>query len=152
MLHSQMISPQEEDHALFAHPLGQCEVALIPKYATSKRGEHVIHGYLQRDSEVEVLFSGRRKTLAEPLMQRLNQLLEHAKARGIQDEATLTSKVRLRAAVYGSWRSRFTEDYDGCQTKRMQLVAAIWRIYDESGRPITRGSAPLLGRSKSRVV
>jgi hypothetical protein len=146
-------TPQEEDGALFASPLGQCQVVLIPSFRTSRQHEQVIHGFLQGNSEVEVLFSGRRRPLAEPLISRLSHMWEQAEARASRRAPADPHRVRLPVAVYGAWRARFTTDDDGWQTKRYQLIAAIWRMHDASGRPITRGSAPLLGRvHRSRVT
>lgn len=144
--------PHEEDHALFLPPLGQCEIALIPRFRLNERNERVIHGLLPGDAEVEVLFAGRRIPLADPLISRLQHLWSRAQSETGLKAPTRPESVRLRTAIYGSWRSRFDYDADGWQTKRYQLVAAIWRIHDATGRPITRGSAPMLTKSGKRPV
>lgn len=138
------VSVHDEDRHLFTTPLGQHMVSVVPKIRTNRDEERVIHGFIRGDTEIELIFAGRRRLLADPLVARLSRLWAEAKRALPPDAPPQITDIRLPIAVYGAWQSRFTHDEDGWQTKRTQLIVAIWRMRDAQGRQITRGSAPAI--------
>lgn len=115
-------------------------VDVSPQQRKTPLGDLVLRGSIG-GKEIEVVFPGRRRTLALPLLQRL-----HAKAQLHKIDAksgqAVEPGIRQRIRVDGAWRVRLSNEQDAVPDRRFQLVAARWRYKGADGLDHIFGHLP----------
>ncbi|WP_157598645.1 hypothetical protein [Tateyamaria omphalii] len=138
-----LITPAYEDNGLFRSPVRRITVGLVPQAHRNNRQDLVVRGFLPDGAVIEVVFAGRRNRHALGIEQRLRALLFHARAKTPGWRAEGVDTVQLPLRVEGVWRSRFTRDAWGCETRHHQLIAARWALFDDAGVAHLFGEAPV---------
>ena len=134
------VTPAYEDGGIYKNGLVQLNVEFVPLSSHSSRHDLVIKAFVDGDSPIEVVFAGRRKIQAKPLMALLQAKLAHArKAAAKKGAAVEIDQVRYPARIEGSWRPRFRRDDQGWETRHHQLFPARWILKDQNGNPISFG-------------
>ena len=134
------VTPAYEDGGIFKNGLVQLNVEFIPLSTHNSRRDLVIKGFVDGDSPIEVVFAGRRKIQAKPLMALLQAKLAHARKQATKTGATLDIEtVRYPAQIEGSWRPRFRRDNQGWETRHHQLYPSRWILKDPNGKQIAFG-------------
>ena len=121
---AQNVTPQYEDSGLFQNEIVQVDIALSPQVHMSVRQDMIVTGVTKSGVTFEVLFAGRRKAAAKWLLQHLAKL----RYQGQTDAAAVTVRIE------GAWRTTFAPDPSGWETRRRQLVAAVWTVTTPSGK------------------
>jgi hypothetical protein len=128
------ITPDYEDSGIFKNPTLQLVVELVPKFSKNSRDDLIIKGFVEGNVPIDVVFAGRRKFQADPVIQRLRALWTQANRNlSSPGDAPEIDAVRCRVSIEGSWRSRFLLDDQGWQTRTHQFYAARWLLSDQSG-------------------
>ncbi|WP_147103471.1 hypothetical protein [Tateyamaria sp. syn59] len=138
-----LVTPAYEDNGLFRSPVRRVTVGLVPQAHRNNRQDLVVRGFLPDGAVIEVVFAGRRNAQAVSIEKRLRALLFHARANIPGWRAEGLDTVQLPLRVEGVWRSRFTRDAWGCETRHYQLIAARWAMFDEAGVAHLFGEAPV---------
>ncbi|WP_052249429.1 hypothetical protein [Tateyamaria sp. ANG-S1] len=138
-----LITPAYEDNGLFRSPVRRVTVGLVPQAHRNNRQDLVVRGFLPDGAAIEVVFAGRRNTQALAIERRLRALLFQTRAKTPGWRAEGVDTVQLPLRVEGVWRSRFTRDAWGCETRQYQLIAARWAMFDEAGVAHLFGEAPV---------
>lgn len=136
------ISPRYEDTGLYNNALVVSKVELVPMMTRNNRRDLVVRGYVQGQSEVSVVFPGRRAREVAPLQLRLQSMLERYRKEAQTVDETDIDTLRLPVTVQGRWRSHFQRDKSGWQTRGYQLVAAQWGMINEMGEAVFYGEPP----------
>jgi hypothetical protein len=139
---SHLITPAYEDNGLFKSPVHKVVVGLVPQAVRNNRQDLVVRGFVEPEIEVSVIFAGRRARQTAPLQAQLRRLLFHARAqaRGWDQEAL--DRTRLPVRIEGAWRSRFSRDPEGWETRSHELLVARWALIDETGATQHYGEGP----------
>ncbi|MEL7131164.1 MAG: hypothetical protein AAGK77_02000 [Pseudomonadota bacterium] len=140
---SHLITPAYEDNGLFRSPVRRVTVGLVPQMHRNNRQDLVVRGFLQDGVAIQVLFAGRRTKQAQGLEARLRAMLFQVRSKvpGWRSEGIDTIQLPLR--IEGVWRSRFSRDVWGCETRYFQLIAARWAMFDDAGLAHLFGEAPV---------
>ncbi|MGX9354209.1 hypothetical protein ACS3SW_03325 [Roseobacteraceae bacterium S113] len=138
------ITPDYEDRGLFRGPIMRVEVELTPKVTKNQRGDTVIQGFVSGNNAMEVVFAGRRRELAGPLIATLSNMWSRAVQANTGRTQPSPDQVRYKVKLTGSWRSRFETDDHGWQSRRHQLMVAQWIRLDEQGNEVRFGAEPVL--------
>ncbi|MEM8655620.1 MAG: hypothetical protein AAGF36_12835 [Pseudomonadota bacterium] len=138
-----LITPAYEDNGLFRSPVRRITVGLVPQMHRNNRQDLVVRGFVQDGATIQVLFAGRRAKQAQGVEARLRALLFQARAKtpGWRPEGVDTIQLPLR--IEGVWRSRFSRDAWGCETRYFQLIAARWALFDDAGVAHLFGEPPV---------
>lgn len=128
---------------MFRSPVRRITVGLVPQMHRNNRQDLVIRGFVQDGSAIQVLFAGRRAKQAKGLEARLRSMLFQVRSKtpGWRDEGIDTIQLPMR--VEGVWRSRFSRDAWGCETRYFQLIAARWAMFDDAGVAHLFGETPV---------
>ncbi len=115
-------------------------VEVSPQQRKTPLGDLVLRGEIG-GKDIEVVFPGRRRALAVPLLQRLHakaqlQKLDPSSLRGVE------TGVRQKIRVDGAWRVRLSNEQDAVPERRFQLVAARWRYKGSDGLDHIFGHLP----------
>lgn len=138
--------PDYEDRGLFKTPPSRLDVSLVPKIWRNKRDDWLIRGHVFGDTAVEVLFAGRRRKAAEPLIEHIRVIWSRANHALAPGKPPLEiDSVRYPIVVTGSWRIRFEMDKSGWQSRHYQLVVAQWTPADARSE-VVLGDSPMLSR------
>lgn len=146
------ITPQIEDAGLFKREVRDVPVELVPVFSRNNRRDLVVKGIVRPDTEIEVVFAGRRMREAAPLVERMKRL----RAQGVRsaetghDAMVQIRRLRLPVQVRGAWRLRFEPDASGWEVKSYQLLAAQWAFTDLDGATVICGWPP--EESQDRVL
>lgn len=137
------ITPDYEDNGLFRAPVRRITVGLVPQIFRNNRQDLVVRAFVRDGTEINVVFAGRRAKQAQKVEAQLRTMLFEARAKtpGWCPDGVDTIQLPLR--VEGVWRSRFSRDAWGCETRHFQLVAARWAMFDDSGVAHLFGEAPV---------
>ncbi|WP_425039060.1 hypothetical protein [Primorskyibacter sp. S187A] len=137
--------PETEDIGIFKAPMTDVSVTVTPARARNNRGDVLLKGFVNGTSGMEVLFAGRRRAIAEPLVAHLNRRWAQMRRAAGSDKMDRieTSSVRIPIQVLGCWRTRFETEEDGWRSKIHQLVVAQWSLTTPDGQRVTHGEAPL---------
>ena len=131
-----------EDALHFRSGTVSVTVDVTPQQRRTPLGDLVLRGLIG-GKDVEVVFPGRRRALALPLLQRL-----HAKFQLQQldpkPEQNGEFGVRQTIKVDGAWRVRLSNEQDAVPDRRFQLVAARWRFKGPDGVEHVFGHLPVL--------
>ena len=134
------ITPAYEDGGIFKNELVQLMVELVPLTAKNSRNDLIVKGFVDGNSAIEVVFPGRRKVQAKPVVALLQAKLTHARKVAARTGARVdVDTLRYPARIEGSWRPRFKRDDNGWETRQFQLFAARWILKDLNGKAITFG-------------
>ena len=150
--HKDDVTPQYEDSGLFKTPVLWIEVHLTPKMGRNARGDYLITGYVERNTEIEVVFAGRRRACAEPAISKLKRLWTQANRASEGGAAPKPEQVRMPVRVNGAWRPRFQSDQQGWVTRSYQLTVAEWSMIDPGGAMVTFGEPPLVSDTAKKVT
>lgn len=133
-----------EDAELFKRELRLIPVELLPVFDQNSHGDLVVKGIVQPESEVEVLFAGRRAWDARALTERLYKMRMQSTRSALTSNGQVTQvrSMRLQAQVEGCWRVRLEPDASGWEVKIYQLIAAQWSFTDDFGNFVRHGRPP----------
>ena len=129
-----------EDVLHFRSGVVPVSVEVTPQQRKTPMGDLVLRG-LGGGKEIEVVFPGRRRALAVPLLQRLQAKLQLQKIDGSQGRNGAET-VRQALKVDGTWRVRLSNEQDAVPERRFQLVAARWRYRGADGLEHVFGHLP----------
>lgn len=137
--------PMVEDLGLFKTPLTDVTAQVTAQRARNGRGDILLTGYMKRDARIEVLFAGRRRDLAKPLIALITRhWMAERGSLTLDAEQRIAENVRVPVDISGSWRTRFERDRTGWQHKIHQLIVAHWQARLPDGRLLGHGEAPCL--------
>ena len=139
------VTADYEDRGLFKTSPSRLEVSLVPKIWNNNRDDILIRGLVFDEIEVEVLFAGRRRDAAAPLVEHIRTIWSKANHNQPAGAAPVEiDDVRYPVLISGSWRVRFEMDKSDWQTRHYQLVVAHWSPAnsDEDGAIV--GEPPLI--------
>ncbi len=129
-----------EDALHFRSGTVSVTVDVSPQQRKTPLGDLVLRGSIG-GKDIEVVFPGRRRALAVPLLQRL-----HAKAQlhklDPKPAVAAETGIRQRIRVDGAWRVRLSNEQDAVPDRRFQLVAARWRYKGPDGLDHIFGHLP----------
>ncbi len=125
-------SPLKEDIGLFKTGVVDVRLDLSPSRRHSSRGDLICIGFFE-NTEVEVVFPGRRCEDARPLESELGRIARRARTR---------SAARMPFQARGVWRARIMES-DEVEVKRIyQFLVAEWTLRNDDGLLTTYGAPP----------
>lgn len=134
------ITPAYEDRGIFKNETVQLIVNLVPLTAKNSRDDLIVKGFIEGNSAIDVVFPGRRKIQAKPIVALLQAKLTHARRMAEKAGTTVdVDTLRYPARIEGSWRPKFTRDDHGWETRQHQLFAARWVLKDLDGKAVTFG-------------
>lgn len=138
------ITPQKEDSGLFKKGIVQFSMELVPYKARTSRGDLVIKGFFKQDTQVDVIFAGRRATETAPLELCLERQFSQAVRMAIRGNTGSpdVDRIRLPVQVEGSWRPHFLRDLSGWESRSYQFLVAQWSFTDEAGKSVEFGELP----------
>ncbi|TLP69036.1 hypothetical protein FEE96_01750 [Parasedimentitalea maritima] len=139
------ITPKREDAGLFKKGIVKFDMELVPYKARTSRGDLVVKGFFQNNTQVDVIFAGRRAMETAPLELCLERLFAQAIRMAIRSntQSPNVDNVRFPVQVEGSWRPHFLRDLSGWETRSYQFLVAQWTFADEAGNPAEFGTLPI---------
>lgn len=138
------VTPWYEDLGIFKSQLVQITVELVPMFGMNSRKDIMVKGFVDGNGAIDVVFPGRRKEHAKPLVARLQTMLKRANVScGPNGTPPNIDRIRHPVRIEGSWRPRFSCDDQGWQTREHQLYAARWLVMNADGQSVTFGEAPV---------
>lgn len=140
-------NPKTEDAGLFGSQTQTLLLIATPEINLNNRGDMIVSGYAlndqMRECPVEIVFAGRRSTLARPLQDRLHAMLGHTLEQARQTGMTpFPDAVRLPLQVEGAWRPRSAFPDAAGDEQGHQFIAAQWSYKDVDGTHRVFGDAP----------
>lgn len=152
--HSNAVSDEDEDRALFQTYGGPIAIDLLPQMYQTDRNDLTIRGLTSTAAEVLVVIAGRRVKDTGPLIAQLKHIESDerksaaARGRAVPD----IERVRLPVQIKGAWRQTFSRDQTGAETRSYQLLVARWAFTDRSGNLVQYGEAPaILPQARTRA-
>lgn len=138
------MSPEEEDRALFTTYGGPIEVEIVPAFQRPSPALFLAKGFFEKNTEIIVLFSGRRAPHAEHLRRTLAAMESIAKqhAAAKRTPPPPVHAIRLQVQIKGSWQHRYVPNDQGEDVKIIQLVVGRWTFKDLRGEMHQFGEAP----------
>jgi hypothetical protein len=137
------LTPAREDSGLFKTGVVQFDIGLVPHKARSSRGDLVIKGFFQNETQVDVIFAGRRAMETAPLELCLERMFSTAVRIATRNQAkTNIDAIRFPVRVEGTWRPHFLRDMSGWETRSYQFLVAQWSFCDETGTQVEFGELP----------
>lgn len=137
------ITPEREDTGLFKKGVVQFDIELVPHKARSSRGDLVIKGFFQNDTQVDVIFAGRRAMETAPLELYLERLFSNVVRVALRNQTqTNIDSIRFPVHVEGTWRPHFLRDMSGWEARSYQFLVAQWSFTDEAGNLVEFGELP----------
>ncbi len=138
------VSASYEDAGLFRTALCQLMLELIPQMRRNDRQDLVVRGFVDRKTEIDVFFAGRRAAEVGPLERQLKALMTHARQQAASAGAKPpdVAKVRLPLRAEGAWRRSLHRDDSGWETGSYHFVVARWSLLDKDGNTVSFGEAP----------
>lgn len=133
-----------EDTGLFKNGICQVMIELIPLMHRNERGDLIVRGFVDRKTEIDIFFAGRRVFEVGPLVKHLRSMLETARLAAIStgDKQPKIEHVRLPVRIEGAWRRSTQRDDSGWETSTYQFVAARWSLLDVNGNTVSYGYPP----------
>ena len=139
----EQITTAREDSGLFKKGVVQFDIELVPHKARSSRGDLVIKGFFQTDTQIDVIFAGRRAMETAPLELCLERMFSNNVRAALRNNSqTDIDTVRMPVRVEGSWRPHFLRDMSGWETRSYQFLVAQWSFTDASGAQVEFGELP----------
>ncbi|WP_299615213.1 hypothetical protein [uncultured Tateyamaria sp.] len=137
------ITPVYEDNGLFRSPVRRVTVGLVPQIHRNNRQDLVVRAFVRDGAAIQILFAGRRAKQAKAVEARLRAMLFKARSKTPGWKAEGVDTIQLPLRIEGVWRSRFSRDAWGCETRHFQLIAARWAMFDDAGVAHLFGEAPV---------
>lgn len=135
-----------EDAGLFKTAICDLMIELIPLMRHNDRQDLIVRGFVDRKTEVDIFFAGRRAAEVGPLEAQLKALMTHA--RKLASEAGArppqVEKIRLPVRVEGAWRRSLKRDDSGWETGTYHFVVARWSLLDKAGNTVSFGETPAI--------
>jgi hypothetical protein len=138
------VTPLYEDAGLFKTALCDLMLELIPQLRRNERGDVIIRGFVDRKTEIDIFFAGRRVAQIGPLERHLKHMMTQARTRRAEDDKTPLDVTLLRLPVRaeGAWRRSLKRDDYGWETGTYHFVVARWSFIDARGETLTFGESP----------
>ncbi|WIY27175.1 hypothetical protein [Parasedimentitalea psychrophila] len=138
------ITPAREDTGLFKKGIVRLQVDLVPHKARSSRGDLVVKGFFQQNTQLDVIFAGRRAMETAPLEFCLERIFSNAIRVATRNQVqTNIDNIRFPVQVDGTWRPHFLRDMSGWETRSYQFLVAQWSFTDETGKEVAFGELPV---------
>lgn len=136
----------EEDAGLFKTALCEVMLELMPLTRRNNRNDLVVRGFIDRKTEIEVFFAGRRVQQVAPMEAQLKALMSHARKQAEAAGAPPpdVEKIRLPVRAQGAWRRTRVRDESGWETGSYHFVVARWSLLDREGNSVAFGEPPLV--------
>jgi hypothetical protein len=140
------VTPLYEDTGLFKTAVRDMMLELIPQIRRNDRQDLIVRGFVDRKTEIDVFFAGRRAAEVGPLENQLKALMAYARktASAEGSEAPNVTKIRLPVRVEGAWRRSRQRDDSGWETGSYHFVVSRWSLLDQKGNTVTFGEKPVL--------
>ena len=138
------VTPMFEDAGLFKTALCDLMLELIPQTRRNERQDLIVRGFVERRTEIDVLFSGPRAAEVGPLESRLKALMAQARRHASETGGKVpdVKYVRLPVRAQGSWRRALKRDESGWETGTYHFVVAQWSWLNSEGRTVSFGEKP----------
>lgn len=137
------ITVAREDSGLFKKGVVAFDIELVPHKARSSRGDLVIKGFFKTDTQIDVIFGGRRAMETAPLELCLERMFSNDVRVALRNNTQADiDAIRLPVHVEGSWRPHFLRDMSGWETRSYQFLVAQWSFTDETGTQVEFGELP----------
>lgn len=140
------VTASYEDAGLFRTAICQLMLELIPQMRRNDREDLIVRGFVDRKTEIDVFFAGRRAEEAGPLEKQLKAMMTHARKQaarnGTKPPDVTTIRQPLRAE--GAWRRSLQRDDSGWETGSYHFVVARWSLLDKDGQTVSFGETPAL--------
>ena len=140
------VSPEYEDSGLFKGGVIQVQLALVPVFGTTSRGDCTARGFNADGKEVSVVFAGRRRPHFQALYTQLRYMYAQAQQRDLERKVAMrdVNSIQLPVQCEGSWRAISETDAEGQVHQHLQFMAARWAFQAHDGQTLKYGTAPLL--------
>ena len=144
------ITPFYEDAGLFKTALCDMMLELIPQIRRNDRQDLIVRGFVDRKTEIDVFFAGRRASDVGPLEAQLKSLMSRARQKAVETNAPPpdVEKIRLPVRAEGSWRRSLQRDESGWETGTYHFVVARWSLLDRDGNTVSFGERPVVAISR----
>jgi hypothetical protein len=135
-----------EDAGLFKTAVCDLMLELIPQMRRNDRQDLIVRGFVDRKTEIDIFFAGRRAAEVGPLEAQLKALMARArkKAEAAGNPPPDVEKIRLPVRAEGAWRRSLQRDDSGWETGTYHFVVARWSLLDRDGNTVTFGEAPAI--------
>ncbi len=122
-----------DDAGLFKTGVVEIEIRLTPLRKKTSRGDLMFVGFMN-ETEVDVIFPGRRAAQTGPLLEVLDTLLRKANQAALNNNRPLPAIYGLQFPLrcQGYWRVSIKED-DAMLDRRFQFLVARWTITAPDG-------------------
>ena len=139
------VTPAYEDAGLFKTAICQQMLELIPLMRRNSRDDLIVRGFVDRKTEIDIFFAGRRTAEVGPLEAQLKALMSIArkKAAAAGARPPEVEKIRLPVRVEGAWRRSRQIDDSGWETGSYHFVVARWSLLDKDGSTVSFGEPPV---------
>lgn len=146
--HQSEVTPAFEDSGLFKTALCDMMLELIPQTRHNEREDLIVRGFVDRKTEIDIFFAGRRTAETGPLVAQLKAIMSQArkKAEAAGNPPPAVENLRLPVRVEGAWRRSLQLDDGGWVTGTYHFVVARWSLLDNAGNTVTFGEKPLVSR------
>jgi len=149
------VSPDYEDSGLFKGGVIQVQLALVPVFGTTSRGDCTARGFNADGIEVTAVFAGRRRPHFEAIYNQLRYMYAQAHhmdaIRGVKMRDV--NDIQLPVHCEGSWRARMEVDDQGRESRRLQFMLARWAFQAHDGQTLRFGTAPRVSKeAKARAT
>ncbi|MCG7624025.1 hypothetical protein [Epibacterium sp. Ofav1-8] len=142
------VSPEYEDSGLFKGGVIQVQLALVPVFGTTSRGDCTTRGFNADGCEVSVVFAGRRRPHFEAIYNQLRYMYAQAHhmdaIRGVKMRDV--NDIQLQVQCEGAWRARMLVDENGQERRSLQFMLARWAFQAHDGQTLRFGTAPLIAQ------
>ena len=90
------------------------------------RQDLIVRGFVDRKTEIDVFFAGRRASEVGPLEKQLKAMMSHARkqAADVGAKPPDVAKIRLPLRAEGAWRRSLQRDDSGWETGSYHFVVA----------------------------
>ncbi|KUP93329.1 hypothetical protein [Tritonibacter horizontis] len=143
---SDNITPEQEDAGLFKGGLISVQLALVPVFAVTSRGDCSVRAFNAEGNAVMVLFAGRRRAHFQPVYSQLRYMYlqaEHFDAARGREMRNINS-IQLSVQCEGTWRAVIETEEDGTEQRVMNFLLARWAFKGHDGSTLSFGTAPRL--------
>jgi len=137
------VTASYEDAGLFKTAICQLMLELIPQMRRNDRQDLIVCGFVDRKTEIDVFFAGRRASEVGPLEKQLKAMMSHARkqAADVGAKPPDVAKIRLPLRAEGAWRRSLQRDDSGWETGSYHFVVARWSLLDRDGQTVSFGEA-----------
>ena len=131
-----------DDAGLFKTGVVEIDIKLTPLRKRTSRGDLLFVGFMS-ETEVDVIFPGRRAGQTGPLLDVLDTMLRKANQAALNHNRPLPAVYGLQFPLrcQGYWRVSIRDD-DDTLDRRFQFLVARWTITAPDGTQQSFGDAP----------